>query len=56
MSTSENTLPDANADPEIHSNHEVEYVTGWRFTAVAIAIVLSMFLVCGPIILVRFRN
>ena len=25
---------------------EMEYVTGWRFVAVGIAIVLSMFLVC----------
>lgn len=25
---------------------EMDYVTGWRFVAVGIAIVLSMFLVC----------
>lgn len=30
-------------DPE---NPEVQYLSGWRFTAVGIAIVLSMFLVC----------
>ena len=27
-------------------NPEVQYLSGWRFTAVGIAIVLSMFLVC----------
>lgn len=30
---------------QLSAKNEVEYVTGWRFIAIAIAIVLSMFLV-----------
>jgi len=40
------TLRDERSDVQDEENPQIRYLSGWRFAAVGIAIVLSMFLVC----------